>query len=114
MTSSRTLDLSHLKPYEISNHSPLWWGQLLMAGIEASMFFILLAMYFYIRLSVDVWPPPGTQLPPVGWASISLLLLIASAYGSYVASEGAKANQPSRMIYGLLLNLVLATASMGF
>ena len=51
MTAQRTLDVSHLPRRRISNQAPLWWGQLLMALIEASMFFILLAMYFYIRLS---------------------------------------------------------------
>ena len=56
---------------DVSNKAPLWWGQLLLAFIEASMFFILLAMYFYIRLSYDMWPPPGVQLPRVGLVRLS-------------------------------------------
>src|SRR4051794_23400795 len=113
MTAKGTLDLSGLPPYEISNKSPLWWGQLLLAAIEASMFFMLLAMYFYYRLSVDVWPPPGTQIPHVMWPSIALVLLIISAAGSYIASEGAKKNSPAAMIGGMLLNLLLAGAFIG-
>ena len=49
--------------YDISERAPLWWGQLLLAFIEGTMFCILIAMYFYIRLSMDMWPPPGMQLP---------------------------------------------------
>ena len=49
-------------PYDISSKAPLWWGQLLMCLIEGSMFCILIAMYFYMRLSVDVWPPPGVEV----------------------------------------------------
>ena len=73
--------IAALKPYDISNKAPLWWGQLLMALIEASMFLMLLVMYFYMRLSVDVWPPPGTQIPHVTWPTIALIMLIVSAVG---------------------------------
>jgi len=114
MTASRTLDLSHLPAYQVSSKSPLYLGQILLAAIEASMFFILLVMYFYLRLSVDVWPPPGTQLPKLTWATASMIMLIISAYGSYVASEGAKQNKPSAMVGGLLLNIVLAAGAMAF
>lgn len=114
MNPRQALDVSHLPPYDISNKAPLWWGQFLMALIEASMFFILLAMYFYLRLSVDVWPPPGTQIPHLTWATIALIILILSGVGSYIASEGAKKDSLGRMLGGLLMNLVLACVFMGF
>ena len=59
MTGPRVLDVSSLPAYDISNKAPLWWGQLLMCLIEASLLLLLVAMYFYVRLSVDMWPPPG-------------------------------------------------------
>jgi heme/copper-type cytochrome/quinol oxidase subunit 3 len=96
----------------VSEHAPLWWGQLLMAFIEASMFFILLAMYFYIRLSYDMWPPPGVQLPHVGVPTIALVPLVVSALGSYLASEAAKKNDRGGMLLGLGLNLALAVVFM--
>src|SRR4051812_4805760 len=108
MIAQRTLDVTDLPVGDVSEHAPLWWGQLLLAFIEASMFFILLAMYFYIRLSYDMWPPPGIQLPRVGLATIALVPLVMSALGSYVASEGAKKNDRGGMMLGLGLNLVLA------
>jgi len=66
-------------------------------------------MYFYIRLSYDMWPPPGVQLPRVGFASIALVPLVVSALGSYLASEAAKKNDRGGMLLGVGLNLVLAT-----
>jgi cytochrome c oxidase subunit III len=108
MIAQRTLDVSELPVGDVSNHAPLWWGQLLLAFIEASMFFILLAMYFYIRLSMDMWPPPGIQLPKLGPATIALIPLILSAVGSYIASEAAKKNDRGGMLLGLGLNVVLA------
>ena len=108
MKPQRTLDLSHLPDFEISTQAPLWWGQLMLALIEGTMIFILISMYFYSRLTLDKWPPPGVQLPHLTWPTLALILLFASAAGSYIASEGAKKNDRGRMILGLALNLVLA------
>jgi cytochrome c oxidase subunit 3 len=112
MTPARTIDVSHLPPYEISSEAPLWWGQMFMVFIEGTMFIILIAMYYYIRLSMDMWPPPGIQLPRPLLPSISLVLLIASCAGSYLASEAAKKDDRGGMVRGLLLNLMLACAAM--
>jgi heme/copper-type cytochrome/quinol oxidase subunit 3 len=108
MTDVRTLDVSHLKPYDISSQSPLWWGQFMIVFIEGTMFAILIAAYFYTRLRMDVWPPPGDQFPHRLLPTLTLIPLILSCVGSYWASEAAKKNNRSGMIGGLLLNVVLA------
>ena len=107
MTAPRTLDLSHLKPYAVSNKSPLWWGQLLMCFIEASMFFMMIGIYFYLRLSVDVWPPPGTQLPHITLPTLALIPLLLSGVASYFAGEAAKKDDRGGMLWGLIANVVL-------
>jgi cytochrome c oxidase subunit 3 len=104
----KTLDVSHLPAYDISNQAPLWWGQLCIAFIEGMMFCIIIAAYLYTRLRMDVWPPPGDQFPHRLLPTLALVPLIASAYGSYLASEGAKKNDRRRMIIGLAINLLLA------
>ena len=53
-----------------------------------------------------MWPPPGIQLPPFGLATFALVPLVLSAFGSYLASEGAKKNDRGGMLLGLGLNLV--------
>jgi cytochrome c oxidase subunit III len=108
MPEIRTLDVSHLKPYDISSQSPLWWGQLMIAFIEGTMFCILIAAYFYTRLRVDVWPPPGDQYPHLLIPSLALIPLVLSCGGSYWASEAAKKDDRIGMALGLLANLVLA------
>jgi cytochrome c oxidase subunit 3 len=112
MMPQRTIDVSHLKDYEISNEAPVWWGQVFLAAIEGTMFCIMIAMYFYIRLSMDMWPPPGIQLPQEILPAICTLLLIASCAGSYLASEAAKKDDRAGMIRGLLINLALAITAM--
>jgi cytochrome c oxidase subunit III len=110
MTEPKTIDVSHLPPYDISNQAPLWWGQLLLASIEGMMFCIVMAAYFYVRLRMDVWPPPGDQFPHTLLPTIGLIPLFLSCIGSYWASEAAKKDDRGGMIKGLLLNLVLAIA----
>lgn len=113
MTKSRSLDLSTLPSYSISSQAPLWWGQLMLCFIEASMFCMLIAIYFYLRLSVDMWPPPGTQLPHTLLPTLALIPLILSAVGSYWASEAAKQNSRSGMLKGLIVNVALGLIFLG-
>lgn len=108
MNEPNTLDVSHLAPYDISSQAPLWWGQLCITFIEGAMFLILIAAYLYTRLRVNIWPPPGEQLPHLTLPTLALIPLIASAYASYLASEGAKQDNRGKMIIGMGSNLVLA------
>ena len=113
MIESRTLDVSHLPDWDVSSHAPLWWGQLMLAAIECSMFALLIAMYFYLRLSVDMWPPPGTQLPHLTMPTIALVPLALSCFGSWWASDGAKKDDRAAMIWGMVINLLLACVFLG-
>jgi cytochrome c oxidase subunit III len=113
MTPSHSLDVSQLPDHTISRDSLLWWGQALMALIEASMFLMLIGIYFYLRLRVDIWPPPGTQLPALWKPTVELLPLLLSCYGSYLASEGAKKNSRRTMLIGMIVNVILAGISLG-
>ncbi len=112
MIAQRAIDVSDLPDHDISSQAPLWWGQFLLTFIEGTMFAILIAMYFYYRLQLDVWPPPGTQLPPVLLPTIALALLIVSCLGSYRASEAAKADDGRGMVLWLVFNLVFGFAAM--
>ena len=80
----------------------------MIAFIEGTMFAILIAAYLYTRMRMDVWPPPGDQLPHLLLPSLELVPLLLSCFGSYWASESAKKNNRGGMIGGLSLNLVLA------
>ena len=108
MTEPKTVDVSHLPPYEISTQAPLWWGQALLAVIELTMFSLLIASFFYMRLQLDVFPPPGDQFPHVLLPTLALIPLLASVVGSHWATESAKKNDRRGMALGLGLNLVLA------
>src|SRR3954467_1901180 len=105
MSERRTLDVSGLPPYEISNQSPLFAGQVLLCVIEGTLLCMLIATYFYLRLIVDVWPGPGVRLPGLGFSSWALIPLAASCIGSYLASEAAKKDDRAGMLLGMGINL---------
>jgi cytochrome c oxidase subunit I+III len=103
-----TLEVGDLPPYDISSQSPLWWGQLCIAIIEGTMFAILIAAYLYVRLRMDVWPPPGDQYPHLLLPTLSLIALLISTPFSYLSSKAAKRNDRAGMIRNLVLNLIFA------
>lgn len=104
----KTLDVSDLPPYDISNQAPLWWGQLCIDIIEGTMFSILIAAYLYVRLRMDVWPPPGDQYPHLLLPTLSLIALLISAPFAYFSSKAAKRNDRAGMIRNMALNLLFA------
>ncbi len=110
--TQRTLDVSALPDFDISSRAPLWWGQLFLTFIEGAMFCIMLALYFYYRLQLNLWPPPGIEMPERLIPAASTLLLLLSCIGSYWASEAAKRDNRPGMILGLVLNLILAIGAL--
>jgi heme/copper-type cytochrome/quinol oxidase subunit 3 len=108
MTAARTLDVSHLPPYDISSQAPTWWGQVCLTIIEGTMFAILMSAYFYVRLRMDVWPPPGDQFPHLLIPTLGLIPLLLSVPPAYFASAAAKKNDRRGMILNLSLNLAFA------
>lgn len=109
MTADKTLDVSGLPDYSISTQAPLWWGQLWLAAIEGTMFAIMIAIYFYLRLSVDVWPPPGTQLPHVTLETVAWAPLLLSAVAAKYSSDAAKRNSRRAMAGWMTANVLLAS-----
>src|SRR5689334_16877599 len=105
VTGERVIDVAGLPDFEISSRAPLFSGQLLMCAIEGSLFAILIAMYLYLRLGVDVWPPPGVHVPKPLVSTLALLPLFASCIGSYLSSEAAKRNDRRGMVRGMAINL---------
>src|SRR5436305_2349512 len=61
------IDVSALPRTVLDHRSPIWWGNLLLLAIETTMFALLVASYFYVRVvDFTIWPPPnGNALPPI-------------------------------------------------
>ena len=78
MRERSALDVSHLPLHAHGSRAPLWWGNLLLIVIEATMFALTLASYFYLRKNFAHWPPPPTPLPDLLLPTINLLVMLVS------------------------------------
>jgi cytochrome c oxidase subunit III len=77
------LDVSHLPESSFGSTAVLWWGNTLLLFIETTMFALLAATYFYLRMSEQHWPPvQGNTFPPIYdtrpdlWASTTVLAIL--------------------------------------
>ena len=78
MKKRATLDVSELPLEVYGSRAPLWWGNLLLIVIEATMFALTLASYFYLRKNFAQWPPTPTPLPDLLLPTINLLVMLVS------------------------------------
>jgi len=111
MNARPALDVSRLPIIAFGSPSPLWWGMMSLIAIEAMMFAILIATYFYLRLGFYHWPPPGIPMPGLLVPTINLVIMIVSCIPLYFGSEAAIRNDRRGMQIGMLLNIALALIS---
>src|SRR5437763_16764632 len=82
----RTIDVSDLEPRVMDRRSPIWWGNVLLLCIETTMFALLVATYFYLRMNFPHWPPTRPEvslyetIPDLGFSTANLLVLLASVF----------------------------------
>jgi cytochrome c oxidase subunit 3 len=116
------LDVSELPQSALNHRSTVWWGNTLLLVIETTMFALLVASYFYVRMNYPEWPPPLTKgivtishpVPPLPAPTFSLAVLVLSLLPAIVCDLGALAMDERRVrraLVGLLL-LSLATIAL--
>ena len=114
------IDVSNLPHHAIDHRSPLWWGNVLLLAIETTMFAILVASYFYVRMNYGDWPPPQVNRLPVDYNSapdirlgtITLVLLLVSVVPMVWADRAALRMDHRRTQIGTLLVVVVGLAAM--
>lgn len=78
MSERPVIDVTNLPSVSMTSREPLWWGVTGLIAIEATMFALLFASYYYLRGAAVEWPPPGSRLPFVlGTANLVVFLLSA-------------------------------------
>jgi len=83
------------------------WGMVLFLATEAALFGLLIVSYFYLRISVDRWPPRGTPEPELTWPLILLVVLVASSVPMQHASSAARRGARASALIALAVALVL-------
>lgn len=100
-------DAVELADPPFTHHAPSWWGKRMMIFIEGIAVTILAVSYFYIRSTVDSWPPTQAHLPDMGVPSLNLLLISAGAAPFWNAARLAGRQTRPRIVGGWLVLGVL-------
>jgi heme/copper-type cytochrome/quinol oxidase subunit 3 len=87
-----------------------WWGVLLLLATEAAFFGTLIASYFYLRVQVIEWPPPGVDPPTVAPPLILTAALVATSLPLVLAVRAARAGWTRPTWLWLALALVVQSA----
>lgn len=94
-----------------SNHGsqpPIWGGMLLLLLIESVVFASLISSYLYLRSGAIEWPLGGIEKPDLLLPSINVLVLLASSIPIFIADQGIRKGNQTRLRFGLIAGAVLA------
>jgi cytochrome c oxidase subunit III len=109
VTTRPALDVSHLPAYVFGPRGLMWWGTMGLLAIEGTMFAILIAAYFYLRLYVHEWPP-HVPPPDLFYGTVNTLVLLISAVPNEWVKRAAKRQELRTVRIGLVVCLVFAAA----
>jgi heme/copper-type cytochrome/quinol oxidase subunit 3 len=88
-----------------------WWGMVLFIAVEATVFALLLASYFYLRFrSGPVWPPDGIENPKLKLVLVMSGVLWSSSLPIHLAHSAVKRGHVSVMRVCLAVGFVLGAA----
>jgi heme/copper-type cytochrome/quinol oxidase subunit 3 len=87
-----------------------WWGTLLLAGTEATIFGSLIATYFYLRVNATEWPMGGIEDPEPLLPAILTAALVLTSVPMFLAASAAIRGRPRAAWALALLALAVQTA----
>jgi len=99
---NRFLDVSGLPSYKFSHHSLMWWGVMSMIAIEATVFAMAVATYFYLWSQNGDWPL-GVPPPDLFWGTLNLVILIISIWPNHWTKKAGEDGDERRIRVGLAL-----------
>ncbi len=86
---------------------PFWWGMAGLIMIETVVFAALIGSYFYLRANAAEWPVDGLSPPDLLLPSINALVLFASSIPIYIADQGIRQGNQTRLKVGLVVSFVM-------
>jgi heme/copper-type cytochrome/quinol oxidase subunit 3 len=87
--SRRTLDVRALPEYAFGHQGLIWWGSVSYMIIEGSIFVLVFAAYFFLRVRSPQWPP-SVPNPDATFGTINTLVLVASLIPNQMCKRAAE------------------------
>jgi heme/copper-type cytochrome/quinol oxidase subunit 3 len=97
------LDVAHLPTTLFLDKSLLWWGILLALTVESTVFVLMFASLFYLRLQEATWPPWAWSAPKTIYGTVSLAVILLTAWPQRRIDIDARRLDRARVIRMLVL-----------
>jgi heme/copper-type cytochrome/quinol oxidase subunit 3 len=110
--SGPALDVSNLPAVASGPRATIWWGVVGLLTIEGTMFGLLVASYFYLRMNYLEWPPSGTPPPDLLAGSVNMLLLLGSIWPMILAHRAALEERRRPIWYALAISTIIGFVSL--
>lgn len=86
---------------------PFYWGMTGLILIETIVFSALITTYFYLKSGSEFWPQDQLSEPGLLLPTINTLILVASSLPIYLADQGIRKGNQTRLKIGLIGSFVL-------
>lgn len=106
--NAKALDVGALPTYAYGHRSLLWWGTAGLVAIEATVFALAAFSYFYVRATLDVWPP--SPPPDLLWGTVNLAIMLASLVPNQWTKKAAEEENREKARIGIVICLAFAAA----
>jgi cytochrome c oxidase subunit I+III len=90
--------------------SHAWWAMVLLLGVDATVFASFLFSHVHVSLRAEVCPPPGAELPALGWTLLAGVLWVAAS----LAIDRVRRTLPGRAGLSALVVAAAACSSAAF
>ena len=107
---ARTIDVRTLPDYGFGSRSVLWWATLGIVVVEATVFLLTIASYFYLQGNESEWPPGGIRLPGLFWPTVNTVLLLASLFPNQKVKSAAEKKELGKVRLWLTVATLFAIA----
>jgi cytochrome c oxidase subunit III len=90
MIERKVIDAAALPDHAFGSRSIMWWSTAAIIAVEATVFILTIASYFYLQGNEEAWPPPDTRFPGYFWGTVNVAILLASIYPNTKVKNAAE------------------------
>jgi cytochrome c oxidase subunit III len=110
---TQIIDVSTLPPHVEDHRSPIWWANVLLLCIETTMFGLIVATYFYLRMNFTQWPPVRSDVglyatnPDLGFATANMIVLLISVVPMALVDFACRRHNDGAVRIGMTVMVLL-------
>jgi cytochrome c oxidase subunit 3 len=110
MSERATIDVCGMPKHAFGSRSVMWWGGLTTIAVEATVFVVTIASYFYLQGNEKSWPPADTMLPDLYWPTVNVFIMLVSLIPNHIVKKASEEMAMRRVRIGMVAADLIAVA----